>query len=118
VAVSVAVGVGVGVTVGVAVGVDVAVGVAVALAVGLGVGVGVAVGVGVGVEHCCTAPMKLPNGLGPFFYRDGGQHRISGGVDDRDVVAESVGDIGAGAIRGYRDHRKGHSLPRQWPPLY
>ena len=42
------------------------VGVAIGVGVAVGVGVTVAVGVGVGVEHCCKAPMKLPNGRGPF----------------------------------------------------
>ena len=58
---------GVGVAVGVDVGLGVGVTVGVVVGVGVGVDVGVAVGVGVGVaEHCCKAPMKLPNGLGSF----------------------------------------------------
>jgi hypothetical protein len=63
------IGVAVGVGVGVAVAVDVGlgVGVTVGVAVGVDVGVDVAVAVGVGVaEHCCKAPIKLPNGLGSF----------------------------------------------------
>jgi hypothetical protein len=44
---------------------------------------------------------------GVIFYRDGGHYGISRSVDDRDVVAERVGDIGAGAIRGYRHTVRG-----------
>ena len=38
---------------------------------------------------------------GAIFYRDGGHHRISGGVDNRDVTTEFVGEINASAIRTY-----------------
>jgi hypothetical protein len=46
---------------------------------------------------------------GVIFYRDRGHHSISGGVDDRDVVAEKVGNIGTGAVRGNRHSVRGIS---------
>jgi len=114
VAVGVGVGVALGDTLGVAVGVGVetgvAVGVGVGVAVGAGVGVGVTVGVGVGLgaEHCCKAPMKLPNGRGPFS---------TATVATTVLVEVSMTETLECWRRrhecrpGLSPHRKGHSLP-------
>ena len=42
---------------------------------------------------------------------DGGDHRIGGGVDDGNIVGESVGDIGAGAVGSDRDDLRGSEKP-------